>query len=322
MITFFKKKILVIDDDNTIRGLLKQNMLSIENSQVEDVGSLEEAVERISEESFHLIITDFHLNPGTAIDLLQEIRKNNNTVPVIVITGAGDTEKQRSLKAGATAYISKPYDYLELVYTSKNLIKLYEAKESLESAENIIEALARTVDAKDAYTDGHSKRVAEIALAIYDRLGLSDEQERKNLYAGCILHDIGKIAIPDEILKSTKYPLSKEDFEVIKTHPVAGYDIVKDLSNLQDAIPIIRHHHEKLDGAGYPDGLTEKDLSILIQISTVSDIYDALTSDRSYRKSNTPSEALEIMKKEGEKKKISAYLVSTLELILKERENF
>lgn len=320
MIKFYNKKVLIIDDESIIRQLLKENISRIEDVIIEEAVSVDEAKAKLALTRYSLIITDFHLKPGTGIDILNYLKEIGCNTPTIVITGAGISEKQNSLKNGATAFISKPYDYLELIYIAKNLIKLYEASESLETAENIIEALSKAVDAKDAYTEGHSKRVAEIALSIYDKLGLKDEVDRKNLYSGCVLHDIGKIAVPDDILKSTKHPLSKEEIEIIRTHPIEGFNIVKDLVNLKDTLAIIRNHHEKLDGTGYPDCLDENNLSILVQIATIADIYDALTSNRSYRVSNSPKEAIEIMRIEANKKKISGYLLSILEIILKEKD--
>lgn len=316
MIKFTNYNVLIIDDDKTVRNLLSKNIEKLENVLVDSVSDLQSAISKIQKKVYHLIICDYYLKPGTALDILELVKQVHPTTPVIVITGGTEDEKKNSLESGATVFFSKPYDYMEVAYVVKNILALYEANENLESAENIIIALSKAIDAKDSYTEGHSQRVAKYAVKIYDSTGLDDDGVKKALYVGCILHDIGKIAIPDDILKSTKHPLNKEEFNLIKTHTVKGFEICKDLENLKETLPVIRNHHEKLNGSGYPDGLSDEEIPLYVQIATIADIYDALTSKRSYRSNNTPLDAIEIMKQDVNKGEISSWLLSLLEKII------
>lgn len=321
MIKFTNYNVLIIDDDKTVRNLLSKNIEKLDNVIVDSVADLQSAISKIHQKVYHLIICDYYLKPGTALEILDLVKQVHPTTPVIIITGGAEDEKKNSLENGATVFFSKPYDYLEVTYVVKNILALYEANENLESAENIIIALSKAIDAKDSYTEGHSQRVAKYAVKIYDSIGLDDDNLRKSLYVGCILHDIGKIAIPDDILKSTKHPLSKEEFDLIKTHPIKGYEICKDLENLKETLPVIRSHHEKLNGDGYPDGLKNEEIPLYVQIATIADIYDALTSKRSYRSNNTPIDAIEIMQKDAERGEISKWLLSVLKKIVSEELN-
>jgi len=321
MIKFTNYNVLIIDDDKIVRNLLSKNIEKLENVFVDSVGDIDSAIKKIKQKIYHLIICDYYLKPGTALEILDLVKKTHPTTPVIVITGGTEDEKKNSLQNGATVFFSKPYDYLEVTYVVKNILKLYEANENLESAENIIIALSKAIDAKDSYTEGHSQRVAKYAVKIYDLTGLDDDSVRKSLYVGCILHDIGKIAIPDDILKSKKHPLSEEEFDIIKTHTLKGFEICKDLENLKETLPVIRSHHEKLNGKGYPDSLKDDEIPLYVQIATISDIYDALTSKRSYRSNNTPLEAIEIMKNNVVKGEISEWLLSLLKRIVEEETN-
>lgn len=321
MIKFINYNVLIIDDDSAVRESLLTSIKRLNNVNVDLAENLQIAISKIHQKVYHLIICDYYLKPGTALEILDLVKQVHPTTPIIIINGGSEDEKKKSLENGATVFFSKPYDYLELTYVVKNILALYEANENLETAENIIIALSKAIDAKDSYTEGHSQRVAQYAIKIYDRIGLDDDNLRKSLYIGCILHDIGKIAIPDYILKSTNHPLNEEEFNLVKIHPIKGYEICKDLENLKDALLVIRNHHEKLNGSGYPDGLKEDEIPLYVQIATIADLYDALTSKRSYCSCMSHEEALKIIEEDVEKGEISGWLLSILKKIIKDEEN-
>lgn len=306
MIQIPKYNLLLIDDEENVRFVTAENIRNnLKRVNIDEADSIGTATKLIKEKNYHLIVTDFYMKDGTGLDILYLIKQVHPKTPVVVISGGSKEERKIVLQQGAAGFLTKPMDFVELSYMVGNLLKLYEASECLESAENIIIALTRAVDAKDAYTEGHSQRVAYYSVLLYDELGFDDEEDRNNLYTGCILHDIGKIAIPDNILNSSTHPLSNEQFEIIKTHTIRGHEICMSIKNLGRALEIIRSHHEKLDGSGYPDGLKKGEISNIVQIATIADIYDALTTRRSYRNANDKNFAFEIMEEEAKAGKIN-----------------
>ena len=311
-------KILVVDDENYVIDIIDKILKSeLENVEVFSANNVTEGLGVFNEIDIDLAFIDYGLPNGDGNQLVKKIKDEKNILPVIVMTGQKADIKLTSLKAGANVFIQKPFDSRELVVITKNLLSLGEASRNLESAENIIVALSRAIETRDTYTEGHSQRVADYSLYIYEGLGLKDDEDRDALHIGCLLHDIGKIGIPDDILKSTKHPLDKNDFEMIKTHPVKGFEICKDLHKLKSALSIIRHHHEKLDGSGYPDGLKENDIPLITQITAVADVYDALTSKRSYRHKNTSEEAFKIMEEDAKNNRINRYIFEILKREIK-----
>ena len=158
---------------------------------------------------------------------------------------------------------------------------------------DFIKALVATIDAKDPYTRGHSNRVSEISLAMAQDLGLNGEQIH-DIRIGSLLHDIGKIHIPDQVLTKPG-KLSDDEYNIVKTHPGAGYQIMKEVRLLQNVLPAIVEHHERLDGSGYPFGLRSEQISLMGRIVSVADVYDAITSDRPYRKAMDEESAIEYM---------------------------
>jgi len=172
-----------------------------------------------------------------------------------------------------------------------------------------LSSLAAALDAKDQYTQGHSLRVAEYAVDLGGAVGLS-EADRRNLRRAGRLHDIGKIGISlDYLNKPGK--LTTEEYELVKLHPQFGFDICKPLRTMGPLLSLIRGHHERLDGRGYPDGLTEEQIPITLRCLTIADIYDALTTDRVYRKAYIREDALEIMRKEASAGMWDARLIDT-----------
>lgn len=193
---------------------------------------------------------------------------------------------------------------------------LTETYEELEAnLEAMVRSLVKTIEAKDPYTAGHTERVTHYALQLADELGVS-ESDRLTLRMGTLLHDIGKIGIPDHILTKPS-GLTDEEFSIIQRHPVIGATVLQGIPRFQACIPIVRWHHEKLNGRGYPDGLCGKQIPLLVRIATVADMYDAMTSTRAYRKAMTPSMALAELKRDVLRGSLDPDLVVTWELILR-----
>ncbi len=179
------------------------------------------------------------------------------------------------------------------------LLKMKHLNDNLEAAEDVIFTLARTIEARDRYTEGHCERVSDFGISLAKVIGLS-ENDQKALKNGGILHDIGKIAI-DEAILNKPGKLTPEEFEKMKLHPAKGAEICSNLKTLTDAIPIIRSHHERCDGSGYPDGLKKDEIPVIARIMAIVDIYDALITDRPYRKGLPFDTAENILRTESQK---------------------
>jgi len=313
--------ILIVDDDKTV---LKTIMNGIEAYFSEEFNlygacSYHEAIEICDKVPLDLAIIDYKLQYKDGVELSKYIKSHSINTPILMITGTGDEVKEEALEAGVNVFLEKPLHHLEFLALVKNLLSIN--KRDIIGAKDLIHTLVRTIELRDEYTEGHSFRVANYALSIYEASGMKDAKLRKDLYIGCILHDIGKIGLPDVILKTEKSPLDPEEFEIIKKHPIEGYNICKNVDSLQDVLPVIKYHHEKLDGSGYPEGLTEKDIPEIVQISAIADIFDALTTDRSYRQKKSVGQALSIMEEEAKNHKISMKYLNILKHIIKENNN-
>ncbi|HSI73314.1 MAG TPA: HD domain-containing phosphohydrolase [Fimbriimonas sp.] len=182
--------------------------------------------------------------------------------------------------------------------------------------EAMVQSLVKAVEAKDPYTAGHSERVMEYSLKIGERMGLSEEELRV-LKMGCLVHDIGKIGIPDAILTKPSR-LTEEEYELIKMHPLLGYRMIERIPTFAECLPIVLHHHERLDGGGYPHGLKGLDIPLMVRVCTVADCFDAMTSDRAYRKGLDPFVAVDELYKDADRKVLDRGIVGVLAEIVEE----
>jgi putative two-component system response regulator len=190
----------------------------------------------------------------------------------------------------------------------------HEYEATVETIENVVISLARTIDAKDRYTEGHTERVSQYAAFLGERLGMTDKQI-DNLRMGALIHDIGKIGIDQNVLNKPG-KLTPAERQQIESHPILGEKICSPLKSLQDVTCIIRNHHERLDGSGYPDGLQGEEIPLEARIVSIVDVFDALTTDRSYRKAMNINEALAILRAEADEGKLDASLVREFETVL------
>jgi putative two-component system response regulator len=292
-------RIMIVDDDPQIRGVLVR-MLSRFSGSVVQAASAEEALDALREKPPDLVLLDIGLPDRNGHAVLGEIRASADLrlVPVVILSGAGNREdKLRALRAGATEFLAKPFDSEELLARLQSLLQLKSFTDTLEEAEKVIVALARTIDARDPYTAGHSGRVSMYADLLGEHIELP-EAELKALHQGTLFHDLGKIAVRDEVLNKAGR-LSAEEFEEMKRHPEVGRDLLRHMRTLAASLPVVAHHHEHLDGSGYPDKLSGAQIPRIVRIASIADVYDGMTSARPYREAMPAEEALQELAKEA-----------------------
>jgi putative two-component system response regulator len=311
-------RLLVVDDDDQIRRLLTQ-LLKPHGYTVETVSSAEEALEKLMETPPDLVLLDVQLPGRSGHDVLEAIRHDSRTrlLPVVMLTGAATSEeKLKAIRAGVTDFMPKPFSAEELQVRVRSLMQLKSFADSLEDAERVIVALAKVVDARDPYTAGHSERVSLYAGKLGERIGLKGP-ELAAVQRGGLFHDIGKIAIRDNVLlKPGK--LTPEEFEEIKGHPVHGREILQHMRTLTYALPVVYHHHERFDGSGYPVGLTGEAIPLTARVTTIADIFDALTTERIYRGAISREDSLKIMRDEVRKGWWDGQLLDEFRAVLEE----
>ena len=274
---------LVVDDVAANVDLIRA-LLSREGYTVDTASDGEEALARIAAAPPDLVLMDVLMPKLTGYQVCQRIKGNPATrlTPVVLITALHDREhKIEGIDAGADDFLTKPVDPHELKARARSLVRLKRYTDELDSAETVIMSLALVIEARDAYTDGHCQRLASYATALGDALGLDDD-DRGALFRGGYLHDVGKIGIPDALLLKADR-LSGGEYERIKQHPVIGDRLCGEMRSLRRVRPIVRHHHERLDGSGYPDGLKGDAIPLLAQIMGIVDVYDAITTARPYK---------------------------------------
>jgi putative two-component system response regulator len=289
-------QILVVDDNPGV-GLLLREMLAMEGYDVTVAGDGIEAMVHVRQRCPDLIFLDLELPLLDGFEVCRRLKCDPATrlVPIIIITAqtAGNS-RLTAWELGADDFLSKPFHRVEVIARARSLVRIKRLIDERDSAEAVVFALARTIEAKSPFTHGHSERVRDYALQLAERIGVS-EHDREVLRKGALLHDIGKIRIPDAVLNKPG-PLTADEFEVIKEHPRQGAHIVAPLRSLRDTIPLIRWHHERLDGRGYPDGLAGGDIPLLVRVLAVADVYDALASARPYRPPMQPADCLRMLR--------------------------
>jgi len=294
-----RPRILIVDDMAENVEVLS-GFLEPDGCEIETASDGEEAVRKALADPPDLVLMDVSMPRLNGIEACRLLKVDERTrfVPVVLITALVAREDRiQGIAAGCDDFLSKPVDFEELRARTRSLLRTKALVDELEVAENVLVSLATALDAKDPYTRGHSERVAAYAEELGGEVGLSRE-ERRNLHRAGLLHDIGKIGIPGDYLRKPG-PLSAEEYEQVKKHPVIGFEICKPLRTMAPLVHLIRGHHERLDGRGYPDGLTPDKIPLPLRCLTTADVYDALTSKRAYREKMTTDEALAEMYKEA-----------------------
>lgn len=288
-------RILVVDDEPSIHRILDK-LLGAGHYTVVHAFNGEEALAVMQKTPPDVVLCDMRMPVMDGVELCRRIKANPQMAltPVLMLSSMASTEeKVFGLDSGADEYLTKPFQKVEVMARLRAMLRMRFLQDQLENAEQVIFTLARAVEAKDVYTAGHIERVSSLAVAIAQKQGF-DANERAQLHRGGILHDIGKIGVPDSILNKPG-KLTPEEFDQIKKHADVGERICRSLKTLQPVLDLIRHHHERLNGSGYPDGLSGKDVTLPARIMAVCDVYDALTSNRPYRKAMTRPEAFEVL---------------------------
>jgi putative two-component system response regulator len=287
--------ILVADDYKPHRDLMTQTLKS-QGYRTAIASDGFEAMQWIAKARPDLVLLDVSMPQMNGIEVLKQLRANPQTglLPVILVTAQSESEdKVSGYDAGASDFLSKPWAVPELLSRVKAHLRVKLLTDELENVEQVLFMLAKVVEFRDAYTLDHTERVARYALAIGRDMRITPE-EKASLSKGAMLHDIGKIGIPDAILRKSG-PLSQEEFAQMRQHPNIGIEITRSLHSLGNAAHIIRHHHERWDGKGYPSRLTGENIPRLARIVAVTDAFDAMTSDRPYHKGKSWQEGLEIL---------------------------
>jgi len=292
-----KTRILLVEDEKITHNSI---CTALEKQGYDCVGvyNLKDALNTIRQQPFDLILSDVMLPDGTGIDFLEEVRKYLFSVPFVVLTASGKKSlMQDALAHGASDFLTKPFNLenlptiIERNLERKRLEEYKNSKKRTSMLFKAIQALITALEAKDSYTSGHSRRVARYALMMAEALKLS-EHEKFILELSAILHDIGKIGMPDSILKKSASLLEME-YTTAKEHPIIGSNIVGKIDELHDVAAIIRHHHERFDGSGYPDGLEGEAIPYFSRILAIVDAYESIVSDRVYSKQKSSETAIE-----------------------------
>jgi putative two-component system response regulator len=294
-------KILVVDDESQNVEVLRRLMTRL-GYDVLAASSGESALQSVARDPPDLVLLDVNMPGINGIEVCRRLKADPATrlIPVVLITALTASEDRiRGIEAGADDFLSKPPVIAELEARVRSLTRLKRYTDELDSAESVILSLGLTIEARDPYTKGHCQRLAMYATALGTRLGLADEQHVA-LNRGAFLHDVGKIGIPDSVLLKAGR-LTASEYALMQQHTVIGDNLCSELRLLEDVRPIVRHHHERPDGTGYPDQLKGEEIPLLARILGVVDVYDALTTERPYKPALAPNHAVRELREEAAK---------------------
>jgi putative two-component system response regulator len=312
---------ILVVDDQPLNVELLENDLQEYGYDVITAYDGATALEKMELEQPDLVLLDVMMPGMDGFEVCRRIKGNQETIltPVVMVTALADKKDRiRGIEAGVDDFLTKPYDRQELQARVKSLLRVKHYTDELERAEAVITSLALGVEAKDSYTEGHCDRLSRSSVALGQKFDLPPEQMRA-LRVGGTLHDVGKIGTPDAILlKSGK--LDEREWDIMRDHPVIGYNICKPLRSLRHVLPIIRHHHERYDGSGYPDGLAGQEILLTARILTVVDVYDALRTERPYKPAFDKAKSMDIIRMETDRGWYDREVVEALEQMKLEDE--
>jgi len=304
-------RILVVDDAPQNRALLDR-VLTGERYDVRLAADGLSALSSVTADAPDVILLDVQMPGIDGFEVCRRIKSDPATrlTPVVLITGLSDRHSRiEGIEAGADDFVHKPFDLEELKARIRSLLRLKQYTDELDSAESVILSLALTVEARDSSTSGHCQRLARYATMLGTELGLRSD-EIAALHRGGYLHDVGKIGIPDAILLKPEL-LSEIEFGLMKQHTIIGETLCGNLRSLSLVRPIVRHHHERLDGSGYPDGLHGDQIPLVAQIVSIVDTFDAITTHRPYRRARPVDVAFSELRADAAAGRSSSQLVET-----------
>jgi len=291
-------RILIADDDPHMRELVTGLVENIGYDAVA-VSDGKAALAAVAVQPPDLLLSDVAMPGLDGFEVCRRLKADPATrlIPVVLITGIGDEHKIQGIEAGADDFLGKPFSPGELRARIRALLRMRAFLSELEHAEAVLCTLGRSIEARDPYAHGHCERLTDYAVAVGQLMSLREE-DLSALRRGAYLHDLGKVAVPDAILLKTG-SLTPEERGLMQRHPVIGEEICQPLRSLQEVCPIIRHHHERQDGSGYPDGLRGETIPLTARIIQVVDVFDALATDRPYRQALPRAAALAAVEAEA-----------------------
>ena len=292
--------VLVVDDDAVVRETLRA-VVAHEGYRFELAADGSEALAKLERVQPDVILLDVMMPGMDGFEVTRRIKNNPATIliPVILITALDSRqERMKGIEAGADDFLSKPIDRLQLLTRLATAAKLRRVSRELDDAETVLESLARSIEAKDATTGSHCDRLIEEAVRFGECLGLLPQAVRV-LCRAAILHDIGKLGIPESLLLKPG-ELDQAEWKVMQTHAEIGEQLLAPLRTMGQVRAIVRHHHERWDGTGYPDGLVGSQIPYLARVFQILDAYDALTHERPYRQPLSSTEAFALLQQEAE----------------------
>jgi putative two-component system response regulator len=303
-------KILIVDDDPANVALVSR-MIARLGYTIATAADGPSALSAVLRELPDVVLLDVNMPLLDGFEVCRRLKNDPATrlIPVVLLTAlAAVKDRVKGIDAGADDFLTKPFAATELEARLRSLTRLKRYTDQLDSAEAVILSLGRTIEARDPHTQGHCERLANYATALGARLSLRDDQQRA-LYRGGYLHDLGKVGVSDAILLK-EGPLSADERLIMEQHTVVGDGICRELRMLKDVSPIVRHHHERIDGTGYPDRLSGDDIPLLAQIMSIVDVYDALTMRRPYKAAFSHDVACAMLRDEARRGWKSAHLVA------------
>jgi len=310
-------EIVLIADDNEPNRELLDALLTAEGYQVVCAADGQQALARVDSEAIDLALLDVVMPRPTGFEICQAMKSKPQTrlIPVILLTSLNsDADRIHGIMCGADDFLNKPVNKHELLARVHSLLRLKQFTDELDNAEAVLFSLALSIEAKDPYTEGHCDRLSKYSVALAEKLGLSEDL-CVALRRGGLIHDIGKLAVPESILLKPG-PLTLDERKIMEQHTVVGELICAPLRSFRQVLPIIRYHHEKQDGSGYPDGLKGEQIPRTARILQITDIYDALSTDRPYRKALPREETLAIMREEVKRGWWDASILDEFEAIV------
>ncbi len=312
-------RIIIVDDFADTISLIKAYFIGSKH-QFYSANNGKAAIKIINEKNPDLILLDVMMPGMSGFQVAQSLKEKEETksIPVLMITGLEDNKSRAKCFEMGLEYLTKPFNFYDLRMRVNTLLQLTSYKNQLKSAEELIFKLALIAEAKDSYEKGNRQKLASYSTDFAYELGLTDKNV-KDIAKGAILHSVGKIEIDDRIL-SKPGPLTDDEFETIKTYPVAGENICRPLESLKDVLPIIRNHKEKYDGSGYPDKLSGDKIPVLARLVSIADSFNALTTDRPYRKALTKEDAFLTMDQEVEHEKLDPKIYKEFKHIFSNKE--
>jgi putative two-component system response regulator len=287
-------KVLVIDDEPLVRDLVS-DILADDGHDVLAAATAEAALEALGDQSLALVVSDIVMPGLSGLELLAAARRRRPNLPVVLVTGrATHRVVSAALAGGADGLVMKPFSHAELLRTVGTALRRT-AQRTEEVRDQLLplavaSVLTNAIEARDGTLEGHCERLADLAVRIGAEYGL-EEAELEILHLGALLHDVGKIGVPDRVL-AKRGTLTLEERAHLRVHPVVGDRLLEPLVALADVRPIVRHHHERWDGSGYPDGLAGKDIPLAARIIAVADSVEAMSADRIYRTALDPDTML------------------------------